>query len=125
MQWIHNTLINLTVVLQVLLKPFHSLELVPYKLYMVSIIQTLIKGRKYCAACSSGCVQRAWLVADSKNQFHLLAECLIAVGHPHVGDVGTSDVISCHTFLMIVLAQPVLLHLGAGQGASKGWGRGH
>ena len=71
----------------------------------------------------SGCVLWVWLVG-TEDQFQLLAECLVAVGHPDVGDVGARDVIASHTFFIVVLAQPVLLHLRAGQGgAGQGEGR--
>ena len=66
-----------------------------------------------CMQCS-GCVQWVWLVG-TEYQLHLLAERLVAIGHPHIGDVGASDVIAGHSLFVVVLAQPVLLHLGAGQ----------
>ena len=73
-----------------------------------------------CMQCS-GCVQWVWLVG-TEYQLHLLAERLVPVGHPHIGDVGASDVIASHALLVAVLAQPVLFHLGAWQDG-MGWGR--
>ena len=69
-----------------------------------------------CMQCS-GCVQWVWLVG-TEYQLHLLAERLVAIGHPHIGDVGASDVIAGHALLVVVLAQPVLLHLRAGRGGA-------
>ena len=63
----------------------------------------------------SGRVLWVWLVG-TKDQFQLLAEGLVAIGHSDIGDVGACDVITGHTFFIVVLAQPVLLHLGVGQG---------
>ena len=63
----------------------------------------------------SGCVLWVWLVG-TEDQFQLLAECLVAIGHSDIGDVGACDVVTGHTFFVIVLAQPVLLHLGEGAG---------
>ena len=73
------------------------------------------------SACSviGGCVLWVWLVG-TKDQFQLLTECLIAIGHSDIGDVGACDVITGHTFFIVVLAQPVLLHLGGGGRPGRG-----
>ena len=59
-----------------------------------------------------------WLVG-TEDQFQLLAECLVAIGHSDIGDVGACDVVTGHTFFVVVLAQPVLLYLGVGQGGKR------
>lgn len=46
-----------------------------------------------------------------ENILEFLNQCLVAVGHPDVGDVAPCDVIPRRSLLAVVDSQPMLLHL--------------
>lgn len=45
------------------------------------------------------------------DELKLLRQCLAAVRHAYVGDIGAADVIAHRTFLIIIGAQPVAFDL--------------
>lgn len=58
---------------------------------------------------------RLFCAHGMSDEMKLLTECLAAVGHTDIRDVGATDVVAFRTLLGITWAQPVTFGLGSGE----------